>query len=304
MLTVLDVAFNGNFALVATTEGIFLISRDGKVRSRSFKGIPDAVIRRRHANGSETLSLRLGGVLYQVQSGPHGSPRLERGGGFFAGTQPFLHFGFYMASIDVAPLRNVQMHILDNLDSSDPKLDPSDPKIFCLLFENYDKQMSSARLLFLSEEDRGHSYMDLDIRTECPPIDANRGIIAAAIMNSIWVGLAKARALVKLDGLTAEHETPETVTLDVLGQHLFCALRNHRDGRIRVLRVQIEPWLNSAPPHDRHLLKEGAMELPENLSASSSKRGITPLRIAPSGDWMVAQMSDILLAVSLNWEQS
>jgi len=299
MLTVLDVAFDNDFALVATTGRIFMISRDGKVRDRSFKGTPDVVIRRRHANGSETLSLRLGGALYRVQSGPDGSPRLERAGGFFAGSQPFLRFGFYRASIDVAPLRNVQMHILDDLDSTDPK-------IFCLLFEDYAKQMSSARLLFLSEEHRGHSYADLDvyIRTECPPIDANRGIVAAAIMNSIWVGLARARALVKLDGLTAEHETPEAVTLDVLGQHLFCALRNHRDGRIRVLRVQIQPWSKSVPPHDRRLFTEGVMELPESLSAPSSKRDITPLRIAPSGDWMVAQMSDILLAVSLNWEQS
>ena len=314
MKTVLDIAFRGEHALIATTEGVTQISRNGETRHISITGIPDVVIRDIESmkpSRAETLLLGFGDACYKPKVARDGSLLLVEAGKVPASARLPLRLKVYNASVAIAPLRPVFTHIL-RIPSSDG------PSLFCLLFDRFAKKPTSAYLLFLEEglKDPLRANLSVHIRTECPPIDVQDGIIAAVIKGSIWVGWAEDGALLRLNIPTMEHEVPEAIGLDWQEETLICALRSRHGKGIRVLRTNLRPWLSGTPPRDPRetVLGEAVMEpcLPENVPAPDFKSDVMPLRIAPSGDWMVAQASglqgggfyDYFFVVNLNWDQS
>jgi len=317
MKTVLDIAFRGEHALIATTEGVTQISRNGETRHISITGIPDVVIRDIESmkpSRAEMLLLGFGGACYKPKVARDGSLLLVEAGKVPASARLPLRLKVYNASVAIAPLQPVFTHVL-RIPSSDK---PDGPNVFCLLFDRFAKKPTGAYLLFLEEglKDPLRADLSVRIRTECPPIDVQDGIIAAVIGSSIWIGWAKNGALLRLNVPTMEHEVPEAIALDWRGETLICALRSRHGKGIRVLRTDLRPWLSGTPPRDPREIEfgEAVMEpcLPENVPAPDFKSDVMPLRIAPSGDWMVAQASglqgegfyDYFFVVNLNWDRS
>jgi len=170
------------------------------------------------------LLLGFGDTCYKPKVARDGSLLLVEAGKVPASARLPLRLKVYNASVAIAPLQPVFTHVL-RIPSSDK---PDGPNVFCLLFDRFAKKPTGAYLLFLEEglKDPLRADLSVRIRTECPPIDVQDGIIAAVIGSSIWIGWAKNGALLRLNVPTMEHEVPEAIALDWRGETLICALRS------------------------------------------------------------------------------
>ena len=297
----LDVVFQESIVLIPRIGEIVSIDPDGKDRISPLRDSPSMVIREKQTSTYEAFLLRIGNTLYEVESEPDGLVLLKKAGSsrvrahIQTGTRMDMRFGFERISASVASLGMVHAHILRVPD-------PSEPRTFCLLFNSYSPKPTQARLLFLSapvEATDNPLRADLEVwtRTECPLIDVQGGVIAVVHSNSIWVGPKESGVLIHLEGLLEGHESAEAIALDEEGKTLACALLSRRGEGMRILRVDIQPWLKGYPPQDpkRAVLAMAELNprLPSGVPEPDLKRDVRPYRISPQLDRLVAKASGI-----------
>jgi len=297
----LDVVFQESIVLIPQIGKIVSIDPDGKDRISPLMDSPGMVIREKKTSTYEALLLRIGNTLYEVKSEPDGLVLLNEldsshvRAHIQTGTRVEMRFGFERISASIASLGMVHAHILRVPD-------PSEPRTFCLLFDSYSPKPTKARLLFLGapvEATDNPLRADLEVwtRTGCPPIDVQGGVIAVAHKSSIWVGPKESGLLIHLEGLLEGHESAEAIALDEDGKTLACALLSHHGKGLRILRVDIQPWLNGYPPRDPKQAVLAMAELNPRLSSDvpkpDLKRDVHPYRISPQLDRLVAKASGI-----------
>ncbi|GEM_PF-1324641 len=312
----LDVVFQESIVLIPQIGKIVSIGPDGEGRISPLEDSPSMVIREKQTSTYEALLLLIGNTLYEVKSKPDGSVLLnetDSSAHIQTDTHMDMRFGFEHISASIASPERVHAHILRVPD-------PSEPRTFCLLFDSYNPKPTKARLLFLSASAEAtdnplRANLEVWTRTGCPPIDVQGGVIAVVHKNSIWVGPKESGVLIHLEGLLEEHESAEAIALDEEGKTLACALLSRRGEGMRILRVDIQPWLKGYPPRDpkRAVLAVAELNprLPSGVPEPDLKRDVRPYRISPQLDRLVAKASGIregrifeyFMVANLEWKQ-